>query len=137
MFWSTQRSEDMTRGSSLTVSNSENKNQSRRRRHHHHHRRLSRIMTLCRFRFRIYSSETYESIWTVGMTPWTGDQPDARPLPTQDNTTQKNADTHIHVSSEIRTRDPSVRAAEDSTCLRPRGQSIFFLKYHNQNNICL
>jgi hypothetical protein len=32
---------------------------------------------------------TYESIWTFGRTPWTGDQPDARPLPTQDNTTQK------------------------------------------------
>jgi len=32
--------------------------------------------------------------WTVGRTPWTGDRPDARPLPTQDNTTQKNADTH-------------------------------------------
>jgi hypothetical protein len=35
-----------------------------------------------------------ESIWTFGRTPWTGDQPDARPLPTQDNTTQKNGDTH-------------------------------------------
>jgi hypothetical protein len=32
---------------------------------------------------------TYESIWTVGRTPWRVDQPDARPLPTQDNTTQK------------------------------------------------
>jgi hypothetical protein len=28
------------------------------------------------------------------MTPWTGDQPVARPLPTQDSTTQKNVDTH-------------------------------------------
>jgi hypothetical protein len=37
---------------------------------------------------------TYESVWTFGRTPWTGDQPDARPLPPQDNTTQKNADTH-------------------------------------------
>jgi hypothetical protein len=34
------------------------------------------------------------SIWTVRRTPWTGDQPDARPLPTQYNRTQKNADTH-------------------------------------------
>jgi hypothetical protein len=41
--------------------------------------------------FRTYFSETYESIWTVGRTTWTGDRPDARPLPTQDNTTQKNA----------------------------------------------
>jgi hypothetical protein len=26
-------------------------------------------------------------IETLGRTPWPGDQPDARPLPTQDNTT--------------------------------------------------
>jgi hypothetical protein len=58
---------------------------------------------------------------TFGRTPWTGDQPDARPLPTQDNTTQKNADTHIHASSGIRNHDPSFRAVEDSTCLRLRG----------------
>jgi hypothetical protein len=37
---------------------------------------------------------TYVSIWTFGRTPWTGGQPGARPLPTQDNKTQKNADTH-------------------------------------------
>jgi hypothetical protein len=43
--------------------------------------------------FRTYFSETYESIWTVGRTPWTGDRPNARPLPTQDNTTQTKADT--------------------------------------------
>jgi hypothetical protein len=33
-------------------------------------------------------------IETFSRTPWTGDQPDSRPLPTQDNTTQKHADTH-------------------------------------------
>jgi hypothetical protein len=33
-------------------------------------------------------------IETFGRTPWPGDQPDARPLPTQNNTTQKHADTH-------------------------------------------
>jgi hypothetical protein len=65
--------------------------------------------------------------WTFGRTPWTGDQPDARPLPTQDNTRQHNTaqhrktPTHIHASSGIRTRDPNVRAAEDSACSRPRG----------------
>jgi len=32
---------------------------------------------------------------TCGITPWTGDQPYARPLRTQDNTTQKNADTSM------------------------------------------
>jgi hypothetical protein len=29
--------------------------------------------------------------------------------------------THIHASSGFRTQDPSVRAVEDRTCLRPRG----------------
>jgi len=32
--------------------------------------------------------------------------------------------THIHVPSGIRTHDPSVRAVEDSTCLRPRGHWV-------------
>jgi hypothetical protein len=59
--------------------------------------------------------------WTLGRTPWMGDQPDARPLPIQDSTTQKDADTHIHALSGIRTHDSTVRAVEDSTCLRPRG----------------
>jgi hypothetical protein len=40
------------------------------------------------------TSETYEYVWTVGMTPWTGDRPVARPLPTQGSTTQKNANTN-------------------------------------------
>jgi len=44
--------------------------------------------------FRTYYSEAYESIWTVGRTPWTGNRPVARTLLTQDTTTQKNADTH-------------------------------------------
>jgi len=44
------------------------------------------------------------------MTPWARDQPGARRLP-----------THFHASSGTRTRDPSVRAVENSTCLRPRG----------------
>jgi hypothetical protein len=67
--------------------------------------------------------ETYESIRTFGRTSWTGDRPDARPLPLQDNTTQKNADTHpcLEWDCVIRTHDPSVRAAENSTCLRLRG----------------
>jgi hypothetical protein len=32
-----------------------------------------------------------------------------------------NACTNIHALSEIQTHDPSVRASEDSSCLRPRG----------------
>jgi hypothetical protein len=46
-------------------------------------------------------------LYTVGRTPWTGDQTVARPLPTH----RINARTHIHASSGIPTHDPSVRAA--------------------------
>jgi hypothetical protein len=66
------------------------------------------------FRFRILTFEICEPIWKFGRTPWRNDQPDARPLPIRDNTTQKNANTHIYASSEIRTHDPSVGTAEDS-----------------------
>jgi hypothetical protein len=59
---------------------------------------------------------------TVGRTPWTGDQPVARPLPTQDSTNTEQRKTVIHALSGIRTYDPSVRASEDSSCFRPRGQ---------------
>jgi hypothetical protein len=52
-----------------------------------------KVVHLGLFRFRILTSEIYESIRTFGRTPGMGDRPDARPLPTQDNTTQKNADT--------------------------------------------
>jgi hypothetical protein len=54
--------------------------------------------------------------YTVGRTPWTGNQPVSRPLPTH-RTTQ----TDIHVSSGIRTHDPSVWAGEDGSCLRLHG----------------
>jgi hypothetical protein len=59
-------------------------------------------------------------IYRVGGTPWTGDQPVARPLPTHRTTQTQNKRTDIHASGGIRTHDPSVRAGEDSTCLRPR-----------------
>jgi len=58
--------------------------------------------------------------WTFDRTPWTGDQANAKHLLIQDNTTQKNRDTHIHASRRIRTYDASVRAVEDRTWLRPR-----------------
>jgi hypothetical protein len=54
--------------------------------------------------------------YAEGRTPWTSDQPVARPLPTQDNTY-----TDIHALSGIRTHDPSVRESEDSSFLRPLG----------------
>jgi hypothetical protein len=59
-----------------------------------------------------------------GMTPWTGDQPDERPLPTQRTTQHRKTRTHIHASSGIRTHDPSVRAVENCTCLRSLGSRI-------------
>jgi hypothetical protein len=43
-------------------------------------------------------------LYTVGRTPWTGDQPVAKAF---------------HVLCGIRTHDPSVRASEDSSCFRP------------------
>jgi hypothetical protein len=48
-------------------------------------------------------------LYRVGRTPWTGDQPVARPLPTQ-NKTEKNAD--IHTSSGIRTYDQMFEQAK-------------------------
>jgi hypothetical protein len=71
--------------------------------------------------FRVYFPETYECIWTVGRTPWTGDRPDSRPLPTHRKTKHRKTRTHIHSSSGIRTHNPSVRAAEDITSFRPLG----------------
>jgi hypothetical protein len=55
--------------------------------------------------------------YTVGRTPWTEDQPIARPL----HTHRINAHKNIHALREIRTQDSSVPANEDSSCLRPRG----------------
>jgi hypothetical protein len=50
-------------------------------------------------------------LYTVGRTPWTGDQPIAWPLRTHR--------TDIYAFSGIRTHDSSIRASEDSSCLRP------------------
>jgi hypothetical protein len=43
---------------------------------------------------------------------------------TQGNTNCINAHTDNRAFSGIRTQDPSVRATEDSSCLRPRGHSF-------------
>jgi hypothetical protein len=62
-------------------------------------------------------------LYTVGRTPWTEDRSVSRPLPTpEEHKHGINArNTDIHALSEIRTQDPSVRASEDSSCLRPHG----------------
>jgi len=93
--------------------------------HHHHHQhrrpfrhRLSRIRLLGLFRF--IFSETYQSIWTFRRTPWTGVGP-TQGLYLYTTTQHRKMRTHIHASSGIGTNDPSVRAVEDSTFLRPYG----------------
>jgi hypothetical protein len=61
-------------------------------------------------------------LYTVGRTPWTGDQPVGKAATyAQDNTNTDSTHTNIHALSEIRTHDPSVQAGEDGLCLRPRG----------------
>jgi hypothetical protein len=75
-------------------------------------------------------------LYTVGRTPWTGDQSVARPLPTHRETQTESKHTDIHVSSVIRTHDLRIRAGEVGSCLRPRGHcdryylSIFVGKSH-------
>jgi hypothetical protein len=64
-----------------------------------------------------------DPIYSRVRTPWMGDQPFARPLPTHRTTKHRiNAhNTDIHALSEVRTHDPSVRASDDSSYLTPRG----------------
>jgi hypothetical protein len=69
------------------------------------------------FNFRSFQSNLQLRINTVGRTPWTGDQPVARQLPTH-RTTQTQA--NIHALSGIRTHDPSVYTSEDISYLRSR-----------------
>jgi hypothetical protein len=52
-------------------------------------------------------------LYTVGRTPWTRDQPVARPLPTQTQT--QNKPCYTSVSSSIAQHHPSFRA-EDISC---------------------
>jgi hypothetical protein len=63
---------------------------------------------------------------TVGRTTWTGDQPIARPLPTHRTTqTQYKCTQDIYALSGFRTYDLSVRANNDSSCLRRDAKRIF------------
>jgi hypothetical protein len=57
-------------------------------------------------------------LYTVDRTPWMGDRPVVRPLPTQDNTNTEYTHTDIHALSGIRTHDPRVRGSEENSCLR-------------------
>jgi hypothetical protein len=60
--------------------------------------------------------------YTVGRTPWAGGQPFARSLPAHWTAQTEETHTDIHALSGIRNHDPSVRAGEDRSCLRPLGQ---------------
>jgi hypothetical protein len=57
--------------------------------------------------------------YTIGRTPWTGDQPAARLLHAYMTAQTEWTHTDIHSSSGIRTHDPSAWAGENSSCLRP------------------
>jgi hypothetical protein len=59
-----------------------------------------------------------------------GDQPVARPLPAHRTTQTQNKRTNIHALSGIRNHDPSVRTAEDGSCLRPRGNCDRLTSFH-------
>jgi hypothetical protein len=65
---------------------------------------------------------SFLTLYTVGRTPWTGDQSVGRPLPTHRTTQTQNKRTqNIHALSGFRTHDPRFRMSEDSSCLRPHG----------------
>jgi hypothetical protein len=55
-------------------------------------------------------------LYKVGRTPWTWHQPTIRPLPIHKQ--HKHTHTDIHVSSGIRSHDPSGRADEENLCLK-------------------
>jgi hypothetical protein len=61
----------------------------------------------------------YLIIYTVGMTPLTGDQHVASALPTQRATQTQNK--RIQTCMPWEGFAPTVRESEDSSCLRPRG----------------
>jgi hypothetical protein len=59
-------------------------------------------------------------LWTVGRTPWTGDQRDARPLPNT-NTNTEQTKTDIQASSGIPTHDLCAWEANDISRLSQSG----------------
>jgi hypothetical protein len=85
--------------------------------------RLILLMALQPF-FGPWTLFSFLIFYTVGRTPWTGDQPSqGLNLHIEQHKHRMNAhNTDIHAVSGIRTYDGSVRASEDSSCLRPRGR---------------
>jgi hypothetical protein len=64
-------------------------------------------------------------IYTDRRTPWTSDQPVARPLPTHSTTQTQKKHTHRHPCLEWFSNSWSKLSSErGSSCLRPRGHHI-------------
>jgi hypothetical protein len=84
------------------------------------------IMALTALYWALAAFFSFLILYIVGRTPWTGDQPFARHLPTDRTTQTPNKHTkYRHPCVEwIRTHDLSVRASEDSSCLTPRGHCV-------------
>jgi hypothetical protein len=83
------------------------------------------------FQFRI-TFWNYEWFSTIGRLLGRGNQPNARPLLTQYNTTQNNKHNH-----PCRTRDSNLRSqrlSDQGLCLRPRGHWDQHL-YSSQNTV--
>jgi hypothetical protein len=79
------------------------------------------------------ASFRFPDLFTIGRTLWTSNQLVARPLPKHRASQTQNKHIYtpnIHARSEIRTHDHSVRATEDSSCLRPLGYRD---RLNNQN----
>jgi len=72
------------------------------------------------FGFRIWLLKLMNLFWTLGRTPgWVISLSQGHYLHV--TAQHRKNRTRIHASSGIRNREPSIRAIEDSTCLRPRG----------------
>jgi hypothetical protein len=70
-------------------------------------------------------------VYADGRTPWTSDQPVARPIPAHRTTQTQNKCTQTFIPlSGIRTQDPSVWADKDCSCFRPRGHRDWGGKYY-------
>jgi hypothetical protein len=63
---------------------------------------------------------SFLNLYTVGKYSWMEDQPVTRPLPAHTGQHKHRINAHGHDLSGIRTHKTSVRASEDSSCLRPR-----------------
>jgi hypothetical protein len=78
-----------------------------------------------------FVSLQFLNLKTVGRTPWTGDQPDSRPLPTQGNANRINADKHpcFEWDSNPRSQCSSGRRHFLPYTVRPLWSAVWYL--HN------